>query len=115
MQVSIPSKTIPPPPGHDLKEAKPSPRDNRCVQKTCPRDKTGSQKPHPPGHRVSKFHEYICKLRHYFKRKALWSQQIRLFFNEETDYCSIYHVAVTRVKLRIKALHDMYNRILIIF
>ena len=35
-------------PGHDLKEAKPSPpRDNHCVQKRSPRDKTGSQKPHP--------------------------------------------------------------------
>ena len=34
-------------PGHDLKEAKPSPRDNHCVQKSSPRDKTGSQKPHP--------------------------------------------------------------------
>ena len=34
-------------PGHDLKEAKPSPRDNHCVQKSSPWDKTGSQKPHP--------------------------------------------------------------------
>ena len=49
MQVSISSKTIPPgfPTGHDLKGAKPSHRDNHCVQKPSPRDKTGSQKLHP--------------------------------------------------------------------
>ena len=35
------------PPGNNLKGAKPSPRDNHCVQKPSPQDKTGSQKPHP--------------------------------------------------------------------
>ena len=48
MQASISSKAIPPlgkPPGHDLKRA--NPRDNQCVQKLSPRDRTGSQKPNP--------------------------------------------------------------------
>ena len=51
MQVSISSKTIPPPGTNPRdttrREQKPSPRDNNCVQKPFPRDKTGSQKPHP--------------------------------------------------------------------
>ena len=48
MQVSISSITIPPgqTPGHDLKGAKPLPRDNHCVQKPSPRARTGTQKPH---------------------------------------------------------------------
>ena len=31
--------------------------------------------------------------------QGMWSQQIKQFLNEETDYYSIYHLAVTRVKL----------------
>ena len=31
--------------------------------------------------------------------KALWSQQKKQFFSKETDYCSIYLLAFTRVKL----------------
>ena len=49
MQVLISSKTIPALDkslGHDLKGANP-PRDNHCVQKSSPRDRTGSEKPHP--------------------------------------------------------------------
>ena len=46
MQVSISSITTPPPPGgHDLKGAKPFPRENHCVQKPSPWDRKGSQKP----------------------------------------------------------------------
>ena len=38
----------PPPSGTRLEESKNHPpRDNHCVQKPFPRDKTGSQKPHP--------------------------------------------------------------------
>ena len=61
MQVSISSITIPQ--GHDLKGEKsfPSPRDNHCVQKPSPWDKTGSQTP-PPGHKPGKFYECIYKL-----------------------------------------------------
>ena len=53
MQVSISSKTILP--GHDLKGAKPSPRDNHCVQNPSPRDKTGSQKPEPRDIKLENF------------------------------------------------------------
>ena len=34
-------------PGDEWKEAKPSSRDNYCVQQSSPQDKTGSQKVHP--------------------------------------------------------------------
>ena len=47
MQLSISSKTIPPwdkPLGHDSKGT--TPWDSHCVEKTSPRDKTGSQQPH---------------------------------------------------------------------
>ena len=50
MQLSISSKTIPPrdkPPGHDWKGAKTLPPGQSLYTKTLPRDKTGSQKPHP--------------------------------------------------------------------
>ena len=66
---------------------KPSPGDNHCVQNPSTRNKTGSQKLPPPlGHKVRKFHKYIYKPWHYLKWEALWSQQIKRFFNEETDY-----------------------------
>ena len=58
MQVSISSKTIPlqdKPPGHDLKGAKTLPRDNHCVQKPSPRDKTGRQKSHPRDIKLENF------------------------------------------------------------
>ena len=50
MQVSISSKTISleqTPTGHDLKGPKTFPSDNHCEQRSSPRDKPGSQKPHP--------------------------------------------------------------------
>ena len=50
------------PPGHDLKGAKTLPRDNHCVLKPSPQDKTRSQKPHPWNIKLEKFHEYIHKL-----------------------------------------------------
>ena len=51
----------PPPPGHDSTGVKPLPRDSHCVQNPSPRDKIGSQKSHPPGHKVNKFYN-IYKL-----------------------------------------------------
>ena len=70
MQVSISSKTIPTrdkPPGHDSKGAKTlPPPDNHCVQKPFPRDKTGSQKPHPRDIKLenpdSIWNEKLCRL-----------------------------------------------------
>ena len=50
MQVSISSITIPPgqTPGTRLEGSKnPPPLDNHCVQRPSPRDRKGSQKPHP--------------------------------------------------------------------
>ena len=57
MQVSISSITIPP--GHDLKGAKPLPRDNHSVQKPSPLDNTGSQKPHPQDIKLENFTLYL--------------------------------------------------------
>ena len=50
MQVSISSKIIAPgqTPGTRLEGSKKhSPRDNHCIPKPSPQDKTGSQNPHP--------------------------------------------------------------------
>ena len=101
MQVSISSKTTPPrtnPRDTTWREQKPSlpPGQSLCT-KPSPRDRTGSQKPHPRGHKVREFHKYIYELRHYLK--ALWTQQIKGFFNEATVYQSVDHLVVTRVKL----------------
>ena len=84
MQVSILSITIPP--GHDLKGAKPSPPGTIIVHKTLPSGQKRESKASPLGHKVWKFHKYIYKLWHYLKLKALESQQIKRFFNEETYY-----------------------------
>ena len=60
MQLSISFKTISPPPpgkppGYNLKGAKTHPRDNHCVQKPSPLDRTGSQKPHPRDIKLENF------------------------------------------------------------
>ena len=57
MQVSVSSITIPwdKPLGHDLKGTKTLPRDNHCVQKPSPWDRTGSQKPHPRDIKLENF------------------------------------------------------------
>ena len=55
MQVSISSITIPPPPRHDLKGAKTLPPGQSLCTKTLPRDKTGSQKPHPRDIKLENF------------------------------------------------------------
>ena len=82
MQVSISSITIPP--GHDLKGAKTLPPGQSFCTKTLPSGQYRESKAPPPGHKVRKFHKCIYKLWHYLKRKVLWSQQIKRFFNEET-------------------------------
>ena len=89
MQVSISSKTILPqdkPPGDDLKGAKTLPPGHSLCTKALPLGQNKESKAPTRGPRVSKFYKYIYKLFHYLKWKALWSQQIKWFFNEETDY-----------------------------
>ena len=73
-----------------------------------PRTKQGFKSP-TPGHKVSKCHRYIYKL--YYISSFL-SQQIKLFFNEDTDHCNkkLYHLLVTRLNLwAYKALYDIYK------
>ena len=82
MQVSISSKTTPldKPSGHNLKGAETlTPGQSLCTKALA------TEQAPPPGHKVRKFHKYIYKLRQYLKLKALWSEQIKRFFNEETD------------------------------
>ena len=57
MQVSVSSKTIPPgqTPWTRLEGIKTLPRDNHCVQKPFPWDKTGNQKPHPRDIKLENF------------------------------------------------------------
>ena len=56
------------------------------VYKNAPlQDKTGSQKPPPPGHKIRKFHRRIYKLSDI---SSFLPQQIKLFFNEDTDHCN---------------------------
>ena len=43
------------PPGHDLKGAKTLPRNNHCVQNPSPRERAGSQKPHPRDIKLENF------------------------------------------------------------
>ena len=101
------------PPRHDLKGAKTLPPGQSLCTKTLPSGQNRESKAPPTGHKVRDFHKCIYELWHYLKWKALWTQQTKRFFNEETDYWSIYHLAVTRVK-RIKALY-IYKCMLIIF
>ena len=88
-----------PPPGTRLEGNKNPPSGTIIVYKTPPLGTKQVVKAPPLGHKVRKFHECIYKFWHYLKWKALCSQQIKRFFNEETDSYSIYHLAVTRVKL----------------
>ena len=66
MQLSISSKTIPPPrdkqPGHDLKGAKTLPPGQSLCTKTLSSGQNRVSKAPPPGHKVRKFHECIYKL-----------------------------------------------------
>ena len=71
-------------------------RDNHLVQNPSPSGQNKESKTTPLGQSIYK---YINKFLTLFEMKALWSQQIKQFFNEETDCYSIYHLAVTRVKL----------------
>ena len=64
MQLSISSKTIPSPgqtPGTRLEWGKNPPLGQSLCTKRLPRDKTGSQRPHPRD-KVRKFHKCIYKL-----------------------------------------------------
>ena len=62
--------------GDTTRRGKPPSRDNHCVQNT-PQNKIRNSKAPPPGHKDRKFW-------HCLKWKALLSQQIKRFFNEET-------------------------------
>ena len=89
MQVSISSKTIPQ--GHDLKRAKTlPPRDNHCVQKLSPRDRTGSEKPHP----------WDIKLENFTNISINSDTEMKSFVvstnNEETMY---HFISTSRVKI----------------
>ena len=70
-----------------------------------------------PRHKVREFHKYIYELWHYLKWKALWTQQIKRFF-QWGDWLLKYisfggHQSQTIE--RIKALYDMYKCMSIIF
>ena len=88
-----------PPSGTRVEGSKNRPPGQSLCAKTLPLGQSRESKAPPPGHKVRKFHKCIYKLWHYLKWKALWSQQIKRFLNEETDYWSISYLVVTRVKL----------------
>ena len=102
MQVSISSKTtpLPPtqnkPPEYDLNGAKtlPSPQS----YKNPPLGTKQGVKAPPVRHKVKKNSQMYVSI-NYVEWKALWSQQIKQFFMEETDCYGIYHLVVTRGKL----------------
>ena len=113
MQVSISSITIPP--GHNLKGAKTLPRDNYCVQKPSPRDRTGSQNPHSRDIKLENFtntnsdnmwNEKLCglnKLNGFPMRRLIIKVYISFGSHQsQTIEC-------------MKALYDMYKCMLIIF
>ena len=74
------------PPPHDLKWAKNLPLGQSLCTKTLPSGQKKESKVPPPGDKVREFHKHIYELWHYLKWKALWAQQMKQFFNEETDY-----------------------------
>ena len=89
MQVSISSVTNTPPPAPPRTRRdgskNPSPR-RIIVYKNPPLGTEKALKAPPSGHKVREFHKHIYELWHYLKWKALWTQQMKRFFNEETDY-----------------------------
>ena len=92
LQVSISSKTIPlgQTSGTRLEGSKNPPPGQSLCTKTLPLGQNRESKAPPLGHKVRKFHECIYKLWHYLKWKALWSQQIKQFFNEERLIIIVY-------------------------
>ena len=75
-----------PSPGHDSKGA--DTRPSGCIvimYKNLPQDKTGSQKPHPQDIKLGNFtNVFINSL----TLVAFLSQQMKVFFNEDTDHCN---------------------------
>ena len=97
------------------REQKPSPGRN-IVYKKPPLGTNRESKAPPPGHNVKNF---IYKPWHCLKWKALWSQQIKRFFSEETAWLLLWYISFgghhSQTTECMKALNDMYNHILIIF
>ena len=87
----------PPPPtpqqtlGTTWREQKPFCRDNHFAQKSSSRNKINRESKAPPV-RQSIYKRISVKLSHYLKWKALWSQQIKRFFNEETILIVIAYI-----------------------
>ena len=67
------------------KGQKPSHQDSHCVQKRSPQDKKGSQKPHPQDIKLGNFTGVFLNS---LTLVPFLSQQIKLFFNEDTDHCN---------------------------
>ena len=76
----------PPPPATQLEGSKNPPLGQALCTKALLLGQNRESKAPLLGSKVRKFHKYIYKLWHYLKWKALWSQQIKRFFKEETDY-----------------------------
>ena len=69
------------------KGQKPSHQDSHCVQKPSLQNKTGSQKLHDI--KLGSFTDGIYKLSDI---SSFLSQQIKLFFNEDTDHCNKHYI-----------------------
>ena len=75
-------------PGHDSKRTKTLPPGTVIVYKNAPPRQNRESKAPPPGHKdkVGQFHKCIYKLS--LTLVAFLSQQIKLFFNDDTDHCN---------------------------
>ena len=63
----------------------PSHQDSHCVHKPTLQNKTRSQKPHPQDIKLGNFTDVFINS---LTLVAFLSQQIKLFFNEDTDNCN---------------------------
>ena len=101
----------PPPPtlqqtlGTTWREQKPFSRDNHCAQKSSSQNKINRESKAPPL-RQSIYKRISIKLSHYLKWKALWSQQIKRFFNEEITLIVIAYI-IWQSPEHIKAIHHI--------
>ena len=94
-------------------KGKPSHQDSHCVQKRSPpppRTRQGVKSP-TPGHKVRKFHRCIYKLSDI---SSFLPQQIKLFFNEDTDHCNKHYKCKIKSKVSVPEYYTPNIKCLII-
>ena len=86
MRLSISSSTIP---GHDKKGAKTLPGDNHCVEKPSTSRQNRESKALARDIKLENFTNVLDTL---FEENSFVVSKLKRFFNEETDYQTIYTI-----------------------